>query len=387
MSIYILNGSRTPVGSFLGTLSSMEVTDLGAHSIKNTLNRTGIAADEIDEVFMGHVVQAGSGQAPCRQAVIKAGLPKSIPCTTINKVCGSGMQSVISAIQSIKAGDNQICLAGGMESMSKAPHLLPGTRGGIKYGDASLQDSLQVDGLWDVYNDQAMGVCAEKCVEKYSFSREELDEVAIESFRRSQKAQDDNVFEKEIAPVEIKSRKKVISVTEDEGPKKAIFEKIPTLRPAFQKDGKITAANSSTINDGAASVIIGGDSIKDKAMFKIVGYANHAQDPLWFTTAPIESAKKCLKKANLQINQIDLFEVNEAFAAVALAYVRELELDKEKVNIYGSGISLGHPIGASGTRILMSLMTGLERENKKYGMASICIGGGEALSIIIEKIK
>jgi acetyl-CoA C-acetyltransferase len=232
-----------------------------------------------------------------------------------------------------------------------------------------------------------MGNCAEVCVEKYNMTREELDGLAIESFKRSQLAQENGVFNQEITPIEVVSRKGSTLVSEDEGPKKAVFEKIPKLRPAFKKDGKVTAANSSIINDGAASIVVGGDEIKDKAKFKIISYAGHAAEPLWFTTAPIESAKKCLEKANMSINEIDLFEINEAFAAVALASIKELELDTSKVNIYGSGISLGHPIGVSGTRILMSLMTGLERENKRFGMASICIGGGEALSMIIEKIK
>ena len=279
------------------------------------------------------------------------------------------------AAQSIKAGDNKICVAGGMESMSNAPHLIPNSRTGHKYGNFQSLDSLQNDGLWDVYNDQPMGNCAEECVEKYSMTREELDSLAIDSFKRSQKAQEDGVFDNEIVPYNISTRKGTLSISEDEGPKKAVFDKIPTLRPAFKKDGKVTAANSSTINDGAASIIVGDESIKDKAKFRVVAYANYAAEPLWFTTAPVESAKRCLAKAKMNINDIDLFEINEAFAAVALASIKELELDKEKVNIYGSGISLGHPIGVSGTRIMMSLMTGLERENKRYGMASICIGG------------
>jgi acetyl-CoA C-acetyltransferase len=387
MDIYLLNGARTPVGSFLGSLSSFSASDLGAHSIKNTIEKNNLNPSDIDEVFMGQVVQAGTGQAPARQAAIKAGLPTSVQCTTVNKVCGSGLKTVIMAAQSIKAGDNKICIAGGMESMSNAPHLIPGSRGGHKYGNFETIDALQNDGLWDVYNNQPMGNCAEVCVEKYNMTREELDGLAIESFKRSQLAQENGVFNQEITPIEVVSRKGSTLVSEDEGPKKAVFEKIPKLRPAFKKDGKVTAANSSTINDGAASIVVGGDEIKDKAKFKIISYAGHAAEPLWFTTAPIESAKKCLEKANMSINEIDLFEINEAFAAVALASIKELELDTSKVNIYGSGISLGHPIGVSGTRILMSLMTGLERENKRFGMASICIGGGEALSMIIEKIK
>ena len=387
VDIYLLKGARTPVGSFLGSMSQPSAVELGAHAIKHTLEKNGVEPKDIDEVFMGQVVQAGSGQAPARQASLKAGLPNSVPCTTVNKVCGSGLKTIIMAAQSIKAGDNRLCVAGGMESMSNAPHLIPNSRVGHKYGNFQTIDSMQNDGLWDVYNDQPMGNCAEECVEKYSMSREELDTLAISSFKRSQKAQEDGVFKEEIAPFEIKNRKGSIIISEDEGPKKAVFDKIPTLRPAFKKDGKVTAANSSTINDGAASIIVGDESIKDKANFKIVAYAGFAADPLWFTTAPVESAKRCLDKAGMNINDIDLFEINEAFAAVALASIKELELDKSKVNIYGSGISLGHPIGVSGTRIVMSLMTALERENKRFGMASICIGGGEALSMIVEKIK
>jgi acetyl-CoA C-acetyltransferase len=387
MDIYLLNGARTPVGSFLGSLSNFSASELGAHSIKYTLEKNKIDPSSIDEVFMGQVVQAGSGQAPARQAAIKAGLPASVPCNTINKVCGSGLKTVIMAAQSIKAGDNKICIAGGMESMSNAPHLIKNSRNGHKYGNTEMIDALQYDGLWDVFNDQPMGNCAEECVEKYEMTREDLDKLSIESFRKSQAAQENGVFENEIVPIEVKTRKGVSLISEDEGPKKAVFEKIPKLKPAFIKNGKVTAANSSTINDGAASIIVGGEEIKDKAQFKIVAYAGFAADPLWFTTAPVFSAKKCLKKAKMSVNDIDLFEINEAFAAVALASIKELELDKDKVNIYGSGISLGHPIGVSGTRILMSLMSGLERENKRFGMASICIGGGEALSMIIEKIK
>ena len=384
--IYLLNGARTPIGSFLGSLSSFSASELGAHSIKHTIEKNKIELTDVDEVFIGQVVQAGSGQAPARQAAIKAGLPASVPCSTINKVCGSGLKTVIMAAQSIKAGDNKICIAGGMESMSNAPHLIQNSRAGHKYGNFQSIDSLQNDGLWDVYNDQPMGNCAEACVEKYKMTREELDELAIDSFKRSQAAQEEGIFSKEIAPIEVKTRKGSIIVSE-EGPKKAVYEKIPKLRPAFLKDGKVTAANSSTINDGAAAIIVGGEKIKDKAEFRIVSYAGFAAELLWFTTAPVYSAKKCLEKAGMSVNDIDLFEINEAFAAVALASIKELELDRERVNIYGSGISLGHPIGVSGTRILMSLMTGLERENKRFGMASICIGGGEALSMIIERIK
>ena len=387
MTVYILSSARTPIASFLSSYSNLSAPALGGHAIKEAVSRGNIPTDKIDEVIMGQVVQAGSGQAPARQATIASGLPNSVPATTINKVCGSGMKSLIMGAQSILAGDNSVVVTGGMENMTMAPHLLPSGRGGIKFGAGQVLDSMQYDGLTDAYSKEAMGVCAEKCVEKYKISREELDDYAEMSFRRAQNAQEKGIFDNEIAPVELKGRKgKVTVVNADEGPTKVNFEKMRSLRPAFTKDGSITAANASSINDGAASIVIAGEEYASQAELKIVAYASHAQDPEWFTTAPIEATKKCLAKADMDINQIDLFEINEAFAVVALASIKELELDKEKVNIYGSAISLGHPIGVSGCRILMSLMTGLKNEDKKYGLASICIGGGEALSIIIERI-
>ena len=385
-NVYLIDSARTPVGSFMGSLSTLSATDLGGIAISGLLEKSKVDAQKIEKVFMGQVVQAGSGQAPAKQAALKGGLKDSVPCVTVNKVCGSGLETVMMAAQAIKAGDNELCLAGGMENMSQTPHLIMNSRNGHKFGELNTKDSMQWDGLWDSFNDQAMGVCAERCVDKYEFTREELDELSIESFKRSQAAQEDGIFTSEIVPVEIKGRKGSVTISEDEGPKKAKFDKIPTLRPAFEKTGKITAANSSTINDGAAAILVGGEEYKDLAEFKIVAYHSHSQEPLWFSTAPVESAKKCLEKAGMDLNQIDLFEVNEAFAAVALAYIKELELDTSRVNVYGSGISLGHPIGMSGTRILMSLMTGLKKQNKKFGMASICIGGGEAISMIIERL-
>ena len=387
MSVYILSSARTPVTSFLGGFSNLKATELGGYAIKEAVLRSGVSKQKVDEVIIGQVIQAGSGQSPARQATIFGELPNSVPATTINKVCGSGMKSLIMGAQSILAGDNSLVVTGGMENMSMAPHLLTNGRSGIKFGEGKILDSMQLDGLWDVYTDQAMGNCAELCVDKYQISREEMDEYAIMSFERAQRAQSDGVFELEIVPIEIKGRKGQKSLIEiDEGPSKVNFEKIPKLRSAFKKDGSITAANSSTINDGAASIVIGGEEFSSQADFKIIAYASHAQEPEWFTTAPVEATKKCLKKANLSLNEIDLFEINEAFAVVALAAIKELELDVSKVNIYGSAISLGHPIGVSGTRIVMSLMTALKREKKRYGLASICIGGGEALSIIIERL-
>ncbi len=386
MSVYILSGSRTPSGSFLGALSTVPAPKLGAVAIRDALTKAKLGPEKVDEVFMGNVVQAGVGQAPARQAAIFAELPQSVPCTTLNKVCGSGLKTIISGAQTILAGDNQVVVAGGMENMSLAPHLLPNSRGGFKFGETKMKDSMQWDGLWDVYSDRPMGNCAEECVSKYGFTREQQDEFSINSFKRAQKATTEGIFKSEIAAVTIKTRKGDSVIEEDEGPFKAKFDKIPQLRPAFEKDGTITAANASTINDGAAAVVLAGEEYKDQAKFKIVAYANHAGDPTWFTTAPVEAMKKCFAKANLTKSDIDLFEINEAFAVVPMAAMKEFELDESKVNIYGGGVSLGHPIGCSGTRIVVTLMTAMENQQSKYGMASICIGGGEALAIILEKM-
>lgn len=388
MSVYILSGSRTPVGSFLGQLSSVSAPKLGAFAIEGALKKANIEKNQVDEVFMGNVVSAGVGQAPARQAAIFAGLPESTPSTTLNKVCGSGLKTIITGAQTILAGDNKVVVAGGMENMSMAPHLLSDSRTGIaKFGAASVKDSMQWDGLWDVYSDRPMGNCAEECATKYELSREAQDEYAIESFKRAQAAANDGIFKDEISPVTIKGRKGDTVVEADESPFKAKFDKIPALRPAFEKDGTITAANASTINDGAAAVVLAGEDYKDQAEFKVVAYAMHAQNPTWFTTAPVEAMKKNLEKANMTIDQIDLFEINEAFAVVPMAAMKELGIPHEKTNIFGSGVSLGHPIGCSGTRIVVTLMNAMKKKQAKTGMASICIGGGEALSIIIERLK
>ena len=385
MSVYILSGARTPNGSFMGSLSSIPAPKLGAVAIEAALKKAELAANVVDEVFMGNVVMAGVGQAPARQAAIYAGLPESIPCTTVNKVCGSGLKTIITGAQTIAAGDNQVVVAGGMENMSLAPHLLLNSRSGFKFGDANLKDAMTLDGLTDAYSNVAMGVCAEEAAKKYS-NREEQDAFSIESFKRAQAAIKDGIFNSEIAAVTIKSPKGDTVVSVDEGPGKANFEKMPSLKPAFDKNGTITAANASTINDGAAAIVLAGEKYKDQAKFKILSYASHAQNPTWFTTAPVEAMNKALTKANLKVDQIDLFEINEAFAVVALAAMKELKLDHNKVNIYGGGVSLGHPIGCSGTRIVVTLMNAMERRNSKYGMAAICIGGGEALAMIIEKL-
>lgn len=386
MAVYILGGARTPSGSFLGSLSTVSAPRLGAVAIQAAIARSGVDAQKVDEVFMGHVVQAGVGQAPARQATLFAGLSENVPATTVNKVCGSGLKTIIMGYQTIAAGDNKLVVCGGMENMSLAPHLLMGSRSGTKFGPTEMKDAMQWDGLWDVYSDQAMGNCAEVCAKEFQFTREQQDEFSMESFRRAQAAMKSGAFAQEITPVTVASRKGDVVVSEDEGPMKADFSKIPTLRPAFTKDGTITAANASTINDGAAALVLGGEEYKSQAKFKIIAHASHAQNPTWFTTAPVEAMKKCFDKAGLKKEDIDLFEINEAFALVTMAAIKELKLDHAKVNIFGGGVSLGHPIGCSGTRIVVTLMNALENKKARYGMASICIGGGEALSLIIERL-
>lgn len=387
MAVYILGGARTAFGSFMGSLSSVPAPKLGAVAIEGALQKANIEKSQVDEVFMGNVLTSGVGQAPARQALLFAGLSESVPATTVGKVCGSGLQSIILGARSILTGDNQVVVAGGMESMSLAPHMLMNSRSGAKFGPTEMKDSMQWDGLWDVYSNRAMGNCAEECTKKYQMSREEQDAYAKESFTRAQTATKEGAFKDEIVAVKIPGKKGDVEVTEDEGPFKANFEKMGTLKPAFEKDGTITAANASTINDGAAAVVLGGDEFAGKAEFKILGWASHAQNPTWFTTAPTEAMNKALKKAGLTADQIDLFEINEAFAAVTMAGMKDLNIPHNKVNVLGGAVALGHPIGASGTRIVVTLMNAMKRRNAKYGCAAICIGGGEALSLIIEKIR
>lgn len=387
MAVYILAGARTPIGSFMGTLSQVPAPKLGATAIEGALQRANIEKSKVDEVFMGNVITSGVGQAPARQALLFAGLPESVPATTVGKVCGSGLQAVILGARSIMAGENQVVVAGGMENMSLAPHMLMNSRNGFKYGPTEMKDSMQWDGLWDVYTNRAMGNCAEECTKKFNMSREEQDAFAIESFKRAQASIKDGTFKDEIVAVKVPAKGGTADVAEDEGPFKANFEKMPGLKPAFEKDGTITAANASTINDGAAALVLGGDAFASQAEFKILGFASHAQNPTWFTTAPVEAINKSLKKANLSIDQIDLFEINEAFAAVTMAAMKECKIPHSKVNVFGGAVAMGHPIGASGARILVTLMNALKKKNGKYGCAAICIGGGEALSLIIERIK
>lgn len=386
MSVYILSGARTPSGSFNGSLSSVPAAKLGAAAIKGAVAKACVEKEKIDEVYMGNVIQAGQGQAPGRQASIYAELPKSVQCTTVNKVCGSGMKTMIMAAQSIIAGDSKLVVAGGMENMSIAPYFIPQGRNGYRFGDGELKDAMQYDGLFDPYNQVPMGNFAEKCVSHFGFTREQQDNFAITSFKRSQSSVKEGLFKDEIVPVTVKGRKGDVIVEEDESPFKVKFEKIPTLRPAFDRNGTVTAANASSINDGAAAIVIGGEEYKDKAKFKIVAYAGHAQDPEWFTTAPSQAMRKCFEKANMKPEDIDFYEINEAFAVVTMAAMKEFDLSNDKVNIFGGAVSLGHPIGCSGTRIMVTLMNVMEKKNARYGMGAICIGGGEATAMIIEKL-
>lgn len=387
MTVYILGGARTAIGSFMGTLSQVPAPKLGAAVIEGALQKSNVEKSKVDEVFMGNVITSGVGQAPARQALLFAGLPESVPATTVGKVCGSGLQAVILGARSIMTGDNQLVVAGGMENMSLAPHLLMNSRTGFKYGAMENKDSMQWDGLWDVYSNRAMGNCAEECAKKYNMKREEQDAFAIESFKRAQNSVKEGIFKDEIVAVKVPAKGGTVDVLEDEGPFKANFEKMPGLKPAFEKDGTITAANASTINDGAAAVVLGGDAFASQAEFKILGWASHAQNPTWFSTAPVEAINKSLKKANLTVDKIDLFEINEAFAAVTMAAMKECKIPHEKVNVFGGAVAIGHPIGASGARILVTLMNAMKKKKAKLGCAAICIGGGEALSLVIERLK
>jgi len=388
-NVVILSAARTPVGSFLGKLSSLPAPALGSAAIRAALERAGVPPGEVEQVVFGNVLQAGQGQAPARQASLGAGIPDSVPCVTVHKVCGSGMRAVMDVANAIQAGEYELAVAGGMESMSNAPYLLERGRTGLRMGHSVLVDSMIKDGLWDPYKDTHMGSCAELCVSKYRFSREEQDAYALESYRRAQDATKRGLFADEIVPVSVTQRKgEAVLVDQDEEPFAAPLEKMPSLKPSFQKDGSVTAANSSKINDGAAALVIASEDRARaggrKPIARIVGYAGVAQAPEWFTTAPVGAVQKLLKKTGLSVEDIDLFEINEAFAAVAMAAIRELGLDPSKVNVRGGAVALGHPIGASGARILTTLIHALRREGKKRGIAAICIGGGEATAMLVE---
>jgi acetyl-CoA C-acetyltransferase len=388
--VYIVSAVRTPIGSFGGSLSSVSATELGAAAIKGLINKTGLNPELIDEVFMGNVISANLGQAPARQAALFAGLPHKVICTTINKVCSSGMKSVMLGAQSIMLNDNQVVVAGGMENMSMIPHYVPGLRTGLKLGDGKLLDGLIKDGLWDVYNNYHMGNAGELCASELNISRDEQDRYAIQSYKRATDAVENGKFKDEIIPVEVKSRKGIVFVDTDEEYKNVVFDKIPTLNPVFQKEGTITAANASTINDGAAALLLmSKEKLQEtglKPIAKIIGYADAAQAPEWFTTAPAKAIPKAIKKAGLKPQDIDFYEINEAFSVVALAAIQELSLDEARVNVCGGAVSLGHPLGASGARIIVTLIHVLQQNNGKYGVAGLCNGGGGASAIVIELV-
>lgn len=389
--IVVVGMKRTPIGGFQGELSSLSVTDLGAKAIQSALDHAKLSADSVQDVIMGCVLPAGAGQAPARQASIHAGLPRSTGCTTINKVCGSGLKSVMLASDQIALGTYDVMVAGGMESMTNAPYLLPKARGGYRLGHGEIIDHMFYDGLQNAYDGyDLMGVYAEQCASHYKFTREEQDNFALESLKRSNEARDNGAFNNEITHIEIKNRQETISVETDEQPRKARPDKIPTLRPAFDKDGTVTAANSSSISDGAAALVLTRLSIAEKngytPLAKITGHVTHAQDPEWFTTAPVESLRKLSDKTGLALSDVDLFEINEAFAVVTMAAMKDLDLPRDKVNVHGGACALGHPIGASGARILVTLINALHTHDLKTGMASLCIGGGEAVALSVEKL-
>ena len=389
--VVIVSAVRTPIGSFGGSLSSVSATKLGATAIKGAIKKAGINNEIIDEVFMGNVLQANLGQAPAKQAAIFAGISENVPCTTINKVCASGMKSVMIAAQSIMSGDNDIVIAGGMENMSTVPHYLSQGRTGQKLGDMKLVDGMVRDGLTDVYSKNHMGLCAEICAKEMNLNREEQDAFAIESYNRSAKSWKEEKFFEEIVPVEVPQRRReALIISEDEEYKNVKMEKIPALRPVFDKEGTITAANASTLNDGASALVImsaeKAKELKIKPLAKIISYADAAKEPKWFTTAPAKALPIALDKAGLSINDIDYYELNEAFSVVGLANIKILGLEPEKVNVNGGAVSLGHPLGNSGSRIIVTLINVLKQNNGKIGAAGICNGGGGASAIVIELI-
>lgn len=385
--VVIVSAVRTPIGSFLGSLSSVPAPKLGAAAIKGALEKINLKPEMVDEVLMGNVVQAGTGQAPARQAAIFAGIPNTVPCTTINKVCSSGMKAVMQAAQAISLGDAEIMIAGGMENMSAIPHYYH-ARSATKFGPATLVDGMQKDGLVDAYDNNAMGVCADACAVEYNFSREDQDAFAIQSYERSKAAWEAGKFDDEVIPVEVPQRRgDAFVISKDEEYTNVKLEKIPALRPAFTKDGTVTAANASTINDGAAALVL---MSKEKAselglkpLATIKSYADAAQEPEWFTTAPAKALPKALAKANVELSDVDFFEFNEAFSVVGLANMKILGLSDDKVNVNGGAVSLGHPLGCSGARILVTLINVLHQNNAKIGAAAICNGGGGASAMVL----
>ena len=389
--VVIVSVARTPIGSFMGSLSSVPATKLGAIAIKGALTKINLSPEMVDEVYMGNVVSAGLGQAPARQAAIYAGLPDTVPCTTVNKVCASGMKAIMLAAQSIALGDATIVVAGGMENMSAIPHYQH-ARNGSKFGPITMEDGMQKDGLVDAYDKIPMGVCADACATEYNFSREDQDNFAIQSYNRSAKAWSEGKYADEIVPVEIPQRRgEPVIFSEDEEYKNVKMEKIPALRAAFSKDGTVTAANASTINDGGAALVLmsaeKAKELKITPLAKVRSYADAAHEPKWFTTAPAKALPKALAKANLSIKDVDFFELNEAFSIVGLANMKLLNITDNKVNVNGGAVSLGHPLGVSGARIVIALTSILKQNNAKLGAAAICNGGGGASAMIIERIS
>ena len=391
-NIVITGMARTPMGAFQGTLKDASCAELGAASIRASLERSRVGADEVSETIMGCVLPAGQGQAPARQAALGAEMPLSVCCTTVNKMCGSGMKSTMLAHDLLLGGEERILVAGGMESMTNAPYLLPRARSGMRLGHGEVVDHMFLDGLEDAYDrGKLMGTFAEATAGRYGFSREAQDEFAIRSLTRAKKAIEEGIFKEEIVPVTIKGRKGDAVVETDETPLKANLEKIPTLKPAFAKDGTVTPANSSSISDGAAALVLMRESTAEKRgirpIARILGHTEHAHEPAWFTTAPVTAIKKLLEKLEWNAGDVDLYEINEAFAVVTMAAISELELDPEKVNVHGGACALGHPIGASGARIIVTLLAALKHHGQRRGLASLCIGGGEATALAVELIQ
>ena len=389
--VFILSAARTPVGTFLGALAPLSASQLGAAAIKAALDRAEVPAGAVGQVWMGNVLQAGQGQAPARQAALAADIPVSTGCVTVHKVCGSGMRAVMDAANALRADEFDVAVAGGMESMSNAPYLFLKGRSGMRMGHGQLLDSMISDGLTDPYTNVHMGTCAELCAAKYAFTREAQDAYALESYQRARRANEAGDFKAEFAPVTIDGKKGPVIVDRDEEPFATPLEKLEkmgALKPAFQKDGTVTAANASKINDGASALVLVSEAGLGsyKPIARIVAQASHAQEPEWFTTAPVAAARKAAEKAGIPLSQIDLFEVNEAFAVVAMAFIEDLEIDPNKVNVNGGAVALGHPIGSSGSRIVTTLVHALRARKKKYGLAAICIGGGEATALVVEAL-
>lgn len=387
--VVILSATRTPLGAFQGALASIPAPRLGAVAIRGAVERAGVTPEAVSDAFMGQVLQAGAGQAPARQAALYAGLPASTQCVTVHKVCGSGLEAVRLGARALRLGEAAVVVAGGMENMSAAPYLLPGARAGFRLGHHQAVDSLIHDGLWDPHHDLHMGNCAETCAKTYGFARKEQDAYAIESFRRANAAQHDGRFAEEITPVDVTTPKGAVTrVVDDEGPARVNYERIPALKPVFDPAGTITAANASTINDGAAAIVLTTEKEAArrglKPLARIVAFGSHAQDPLWFTTAPIAAAGQVLERAGWRTDEVELWEVNEAFAVVALAFMQEMGVPHQRLNVRGGAIALGHPIGCSGARILVTLLAAMRERGARRGVAAVCIGGGEALAAAME---